>query len=60
MKASDPASTPKKPPGKRDDPSPAVFSTPKNDVGKHVSAGVYLYEVKISDYRQIKKMIFLK
>ena len=32
----------------------------KNNFGKHVSAGVYLYEVKISDYRQIKKMILLK
>ena len=32
----------------------------KNDVGKPVSAGMYLYELKVSDYRQIKKMILLK
>ena len=32
----------------------------KNNRGQPVSAGVYLYSIEAGDFRQTKKMIFLK
>jgi len=31
-----------------------------NDYGKPVSAGIYLYQIQVSDYMQTKKMVLLK
>jgi len=31
-----------------------------NDAGASVSAGLYLYTIKAGQYRQTKKMVFLK
>ena len=32
----------------------------KDNLGQSVSAGVYLYSIETNDFRQTKKMIFLK
>jgi len=31
-----------------------------NDYGKPVSAGIYLYQIHVGEFTQIKKMILLK
>ena len=31
-----------------------------NDIGSHVSAGVYIYTIQAGDYRDVRKMILLK
>ena len=31
-----------------------------NDLGEHVSAGMYIYIFQAGDYREVKKMILLK
>jgi 5-hydroxyisourate hydrolase-like protein (transthyretin family) len=37
-----------------------VFWDGKSDNGKDIASGIYFYELKVGDYSQTKKMVFLK
>jgi flagellar hook assembly protein FlgD len=38
----------------------SVIWDARNDLGKKVSAGVYIYTIQAGEFRQVRKMVLLK